>query len=131
MGCRYSCPRCEVVLNPTKEIVLSGRKGADRGLFMFHPDPGNYEYHTSPGIEVAPGDLWEFCCPTCQHDLTTPYSGSLAQLRMVDEKGDNHLVIFSKVAGQHATFDVTEEKVQSFGEHLQAYIELSIRQHYW
>lgn len=131
MGLTYSCPKCGVVLNPVKEIVLNGQKGAARGLFMFDPEPGRYEYHTSPGIQVSPGDCWEFRCPICQHDLTTPYSGALAQLRMLDEKGDQHLVIFSKIAGQHATFDVTEEGVHSFGEHLQAYIELSIEQHYW
>lgn len=130
MALSYRCPRCEVVLNPSGDVVLNGRTGTRRGLFLFSPKPGDFDYRISPGVEVLPGDIWEFCCPVCQHNLTAPESKTLAILKMEDEKG-HHIVIFSKVAGEHATFALDEEGVKSFGEDTQNYIDISIQRHYW
>lgn len=127
----YECPKCRGVLNPTWEIVLNGRMGAVRALFLFNPEPGNYEYRTDPAVHVHPGQCWEFQCPLCRFDLTTPYSSALAHLKMVDQDANQHAVVFSKIAGEHATFDVTEEGVFKFGEHSANYIEFSIDHHYW
>ncbi len=131
MGRLFKCPSCESVLNPVKEVVLSGRFGAVRTLFMLQPELGDYNFVTAPGTEVVPRDTWEFYCPLCQHNITTTFSRSLAELNMVDEAGKRHVVVFSKVANQHASFEVTEEGMEAFGEHKDAYFDAFVDDHYW
>ena len=131
MGRMFKCPSCESVLNPVKEIVLSGRFGQVRTLFLFQPEMGDYNFATAPGTEVVPGDTWEFYCPLCQHNITTTFSRSLAELNMVDEAGQRRVLVFSKVANQHASFEFTKGGMESFGEHKDAYFDAFIDDHYW
>jgi predicted RNA-binding Zn-ribbon protein involved in translation (DUF1610 family) len=127
----YKCPSCESVLNPVKEIVLSGRLGRQRTLFLFQPELGDYNFATAPGTDVVPGDTWEFHCPVCQHNITTRFSRSLAELNLEEGDGERRVVVFSKVANQHASFEVTKSGVQGFGEHKDAYFDAFVDDHYW
>ena len=131
MGLIYRCPRCRVVLNPKREVVLSGRLGRTTSLFLFEPETGNYNYTAGPEKKIKPGERWEFHCPACQQDLTSQVSADLAHLNMIDDDGVEHMVVFSKIASQHATFDLTQEKVESFGKDSRAYMDLFIENHYW
>jgi hypothetical protein len=131
MGRLYKCPSCESVLNPVKEIVLSGQFGQTRTLFLFQPELGDYGFAAAPGTEVVPGDTWEFSCPLCLHNITTSFSRSLAELKLVDEDGKRRVVVFSKVANEHASFEVTKEGVEAFGEHQDAYFDAFVDKHYW
>lgn len=131
MSRMYKCPSCESVLNPVKEIVLSGRFGTVRTLFLLQPEMGDYGFVTAPGTDVVPGDTWEFYCPLCQHNITTSYSRSLAELHMLEDDGKRRVVVFSKVANQHASFEVTPEGVEAYGEHKDAYFDAFVNDHYW
>jgi len=131
MGRLYKCPSCESVLNPVGEIVLGGRFGQTRTLFFFQPEPGDYGFAMAPGMDVVAGDTWEFHCPLCMHNLTTSFSESLAELYMMDDDGKRRVLVFSKVANQHASFEVTKEGVQSYGEHQDAYFDAFVDEHYW
>ena len=117
--------------NDNGEVVVSGRLGLVRSLFAFHPELGNYEYRTDPVVSVLPGQQWEFHCPLCSSDLTTPFRNTLAHVHMVDGAGELHTIVFSKLAGEHATFDVTKDAVESYGDQDNNYIEYSIGEHYW
>lgn len=131
MGQQYKCPKCGVVLNPCSEIILCGRNGSTRSLFLFRPEVGNYDYHTSPGTTIVPGEVWEFYCPVCQHDLTTSFTHSLAELNMLDDKGTEHRIIFSKRADEKATFDISPEGVHRHGPHQDRYFDEFIQKIYW
>lgn len=131
MGRTYKCTSCESVLNPVKEIVLGGRFGRVRTLFLFPPDLGDYNFATAPGIEVVPGDTWEFFCPLCQHNITTSFSRSLAELHLLEDDGERRVVVFSKVANQHASFELTRGGVEAFGEHKEVYFDAFVDDHYW
>jgi len=119
------------VLNPVREIVVGGRFEQTRTLFFLQPELGDYGFTTAPGVEVVPGDTWEFYCPLCLHNLTTAFSSSLAELNLVDEGGQRRVVVFSKVANQHASFEVTEAGVEAYGEHQGAYFDAFVDDHYW
>ncbi len=133
MGRVYKCPSCESVLNPVREIVLGGRFASTRTLFFFQPEPGDYGFVMAPGMEVVAGDTWEFYCPLCLHNLTTSFSESLAEVSLADDDDDGRrrVLVFSKVANQHASFEVTQEGVEKFGEHQDAYFDAFVDEHYW
>ena len=55
----------------------------------------------------------------CKQNLTAPYNDDLAELRGVDEAGDEFKVVFSKIFGKDSTFvlDMQAKKVTaSYGE---------------
>lgn len=127
---KYVCPECTCALNPNKGIVLVGHHKKSRGLFVFDPAPGNYNYEVDSFLTVEPGQVWEFQCPICHVNLTTHFSAKLAHMKMIED-GIEHLIVFSKVANEHATFVLTKEKVEIFGVDHDNYLELSIQKYYW
>ena len=115
---RYSCPECGVVLNPGQKIILLGHRNGVDLLFAFHPEPGNYEMDLPPGAVVREGEVWEFVCPVCHESLSLTGEQNLAALDMTDGAGNPHKVIFSRVAGKHQTFVLTQGQrieVEEFG----------------
>ncbi len=104
----YSCPSCHAGLNPDNTIVLVGENGDNRSLVGFHPEPGNYEASFPPGVEVPHGSRWDFFCPVCHANLAV---GPDEPLCVIDGIYDEikHRVYFSRVAGDRATFVVSDE----------------------
>jgi hypothetical protein len=127
---KYSCPECQAVLNPTEGIVLLGYYGASRGLFVFDARPGHYEYRVDPSLAIEPGSAWEFLCPVCHTNLTSQTSTKLAHLRVTDE--DRHyMLLFSKVADEHATVLVSKEKIETYGEDYDTHLEENLQKDLW
>ena len=125
MDWKYNCPKCTAILNPDKQIILLGRhKGRDI-LLALHPEPGNYEVTIPYNAEINEGEFWEFFCPVCHETTTLAEEPSLATLDMTDGKGEWHQVVFSRIAGEHATFIITKgpEKliVEKLGSDLAKY----------
>ncbi len=123
MSWRYSCPKCEASLNPKDLIILVGDpSGAGRRLLVgFHPQPGNYELHLPPGTELEPGAAWNFCCPVCHENLTSKDDDKLCAIDL-DEDGARRQILFSRVAGEQATFVVAARKIeQQFGQAAKEY----------
>jgi hypothetical protein len=113
----YSCPHCGGVLNPEKTVMLVGEQGDDRIMVGLHPKPGNYRVSVHPGFEITAGSQWDFVCPLCQRTLVTDVAPNLCCLDMVT--GDvKHRVYFSRVAGERATFVISAEGIERFGEHV-------------
>jgi len=145
------CPHCKGLLNPGGRIILLGASvdnhelpgvdldegppesfgGMDYVLFSFEPQPGDYSYRVDKNVEIRKGDRWVFSCPLCRKDLTSRFSNDLANVLSSDEVGKEHILVFSKLAGEHATFDVSESGIQGFGEHHQKYVVINIQRHYW
>jgi len=103
MSWEYSCPKCEAMLNPGCAIVLVASHNKDRCLIGLHPQPGKYEIYLPPSVHTVDGDHWAFACPMCHEDLRTDEDENLCELTLRID-GDALRILFSRVAGEHATF---------------------------
>ena len=124
MDLKYGCPHCSAKLNPGAMIILLGRREALNVLFAFHPEPGNYEVGIPEGVTIEPGEVWNFSCPVCQGDLAFEGEENLAALNMTDGVGNEYKVVFSRIAGEHATFVIArgeEVEVEAYGANLSRY----------
>ena len=110
MSWSYSCPHCRAALNPGDAVVLVAECGKQRILVGLHPEPGNYQAHVPPGVELEPDSIWTFYCPVCRESLVTKLSERFCAIDGPYE-GPKHRVYFSRVAGEQATFVVTAEGI--------------------
>jgi len=121
MSWTYQCPKCSACLNPAETVVLTAARGKTWMLVGLHPEPGNYEVYLPPGIEVEAGERWDFFCPVCQEDLVSEEDENLCALTTSGEEG-RATVLFSRLAGEYATFVVERSEIQrAFGEHIDRY----------
>jgi len=121
MSWSYSCPHCQAGLNPDDTVIVVGECGGTRVLVGFHPEPGNYKAYVPPGIPVVAGARWAFYCPVCAKNFATEISGGLCAL-VGPHEGGTHRVYFSPVAGEQATFLVSEDGVvERHGRDVQAH----------
>jgi hypothetical protein len=126
----YCCPHCHAMLNPDQTIILLAEVAGRRLLTGFHPQPGNYQVHLPPDVELVAGVRWEFSCPVCRQKLTTELSDDLCALDM-HTGNELHRVYFSRVAGEQATFVVTAEGLLTdYGVHTDRYLEQLVHQRY-
>jgi hypothetical protein len=110
------------VLNPEETVVLIGAQGVRRMLMGFHPEPGNYEIIVPPGTVIEPGSRWDFFCPVCQKSLVTAENENLCALDLIEGE-TRHQVLFSRVAGEHATLVVADQRLAGeHGEHAATYV---------
>lgn len=120
----YRCPHCAAMLNPDETVVLVAEREGVRLLVGLHPQPGNYQVHLPPGVEVPRGSRWQFSCPVCHGDLAAEAADGLCGLDVEDETGDRRLY-FSPVAGEQATFVVSAEGLaERHGMDLDKYVRL-------
>lgn len=124
MDWMYSCPKCTAILNPGPNIILLGRHEGYDVLLAFHPEPGNYEVNVPHNVTITQGEVWDFLCPVCHANLALPMDESLGALDMTNGRDQWHTVVFSRVAGEHATFVIsrdTESQVEKHGVDLSKY----------
>ncbi len=115
----YRCPHCRATLNPGTKIILRAKCQAGHGLFLFNPAPGNYEVIVPEGCTVRRKEVVTFSCPVCSADLTSVHDPALAEILFTAGSGLSGTVAFSRVAGQHASYFITAERVRTYGEHAQ------------
>ena len=97
---RYICPKCERSVSLAGGIVLAGKCGDRKTIFVFDPKPGS---------------VWDFSCPLCGKDLTSKSGKRMARLDLLI--GDiRRRVVFSKVADEHATFVLGGDEIEAHGE---------------
>ena len=116
----YFCPHCEGNLNPNVKIVLRAAVGGQTGLFLFSPQPGNYDVIIPEGFRLKKKDIVAFSCPICNADLTSPRDKDLASIRFASTFGAEGTVAFAREYGRHATYFITRESVRAYGEHASA-----------
>ncbi|RLD81634.1 MAG: hypothetical protein DRJ10_05950 [Bacteroidetes bacterium] len=124
MEINYKCPKCRSYLNIGEKIVLSVKVESEhKGLILFEKELGNYKVKKHDLIQYKKGDLIGFYCPICHENLAAKnVNENLAEVLMVDEKDNEYKVMFSKIVGEHATYKVSDSKVESFGEDKEKYI---------
>ena len=110
------------MLNPDGNIILTGIHGENKLLVSFHPEPGNYEVHLPPTEDIGQGSEWSFVCPVCHENLTTNDNEKLCSLNL-NEDGETKQVLFSRIAGEKATFVVSRTETKALGPHANNYDE--------
>ena len=121
MSWSYRCPKCKAMLNPDETIILIGEHPRGRTLIGLHPEPGNYQIYLPPGTPLNQGDTWSFFCPVCQKSIVTEENDNLCGIELV-EGNQTRTVLFSRIAGEKATFVVAGERLEnSHGEHVERY----------
>ncbi len=120
---KFVCPHCKGVLNPNVKIILLADTGEARGLVLLSPQPGNYKYLCDSSLEkhLRHGETIDFACPVCHADLMAASDPSLAALELHMESHPVRRVEFSRVFGTHATFVISEDEVDAYGEDADGY----------
>jgi hypothetical protein len=132
MNWSYCCPHCQAMLNPDRTILLIGVQEDRRCLIGLHPEPGNYEVHVPPGIDLRDGLSWDLLCPVCHESLATNDIETLCALDLLEEGGDRYRVFFSRVRGERVTFIVAGRRIErSFGEEAPKYTPLLMNKEYF
>lgn len=111
MSWSYSCPHCRATLNPREAVVLVAARGDTKVLLQFHPRPGDYKLFKPDDLELVPGEAWSFFCPVCHGNLAVEEGGEFCQL-LLRAEGRSRQLLFSRVAGKHATFVLSEGAVE-------------------
>ena len=123
----YICPHCGQKLSflGGTVIKMTGRLHAEnfscKTMFYVPAKLGQFGVIVAEGIRIRDGAIVEFECinGVCKRNFTTSYDSSLAEIKLIDEKGNEYIVIFNKIFGKHATFLVSmKEKtlLDQFGE---------------
>ena len=87
MNVQYRCPACEGSLTTKAGVVLVGEHQDRRTLFIFDPKPGSYSLEVADQLPVEPGTTWEFFCPLCRENLTSPVKHRLIRLELIEPNG--------------------------------------------
>ena len=114
---RYYCPHCKALLNPGTKVVFVIGHGGKRGLLLLSPELGDYAVVMAESIPIEQGRLYYFQCPVCHLDLTSSVDQNLVEIVCHEPDGTRSLVDFSRVAGEHATFVISAEGIETHGEH--------------
>ena len=113
---RYFCPACDANLNPNVKIILMVRRNGDEGLILLSPQPGNYQTILSDELTLTDNDLVSFHCPVCGVSLTNEKDNNMAQIAFRFSNGRVGIVYFSRKYGHHATYFVTDEQIEAYGD---------------
>jgi len=109
------------MLNPGCAIIMAAAHDNGRCLIGMHPQPGKYEIFLPPEETCEDREKWEFFCPLCQADLRAKEDANLCELALKVE-GETLRILFSRVAGEHATFILHEDLVKErHGEDVDQY----------
>lgn len=112
----YLCPHCQGKLNPNVKIILTAERRGRKALFLFSPQPGNYQVIIPAGFRLKRGEEVRFSCPMCAGDLTAKRGYGMAEILFRGPAGQAGRVVFSRKYGHHETYFVTREEVRSYGE---------------
>ena len=119
----FYCPYCRGILNVEDKIVFSVKmKNGVRGLVFLSPDLGNYQTITNPSFKVEEGELHHYLCPICHSNLAAlEINQNLVKVLLRDENQRVYEILFSGIAGEHCTYKLREEELETFGEDADKY----------
>lgn len=114
----YLCPYCVSHVDVNDKIVLSAKlPSGKRGIVLLSATIGDYTVEKSKSLHPENGDEVDLHCSVCQHNLIHDEDRKLCKLLKIDEKGEEHTILFSRVWGEQSTFHIEKEKTTSYGEH--------------
>ncbi len=117
-NCNYHCPKCEKSLmkNSSVELNFKRQNHSETGTIHLSPEPGNYDFTTTPNLSFDKGERVIFICPLCNADLTSGKNHKFAELRMMVNEFIYFEALFSTVHGDKRTYIVTQDDIDSYGD---------------
>lgn len=116
MEASFICPYCRGHLRVGDTIIFTTRnEKKEMGIVLLSPQIGNYTSIKHPLFECKDGEKLTFMCPLCHRSLESDFEGNLIHVIMMDEK--EHDIYFSRIAGEHSTYQVDGDTVKATGEH--------------
>ena len=114
----YICPKCHGHLSIGDEIIFLTKDGKGHSaIVLLNSEVGNYGFRKNDHDDFAPGDHVNFICPICYENLNAEeYDKNLAKVIMVDEKGKESEIVFSKIVGEKCTYEIHNEGVTAYGD---------------
>tara|TARA_B110000438_G_scaffold297012_1_gene342646 strand:+ start:285 stop:647 length:363 start_codon:yes stop_codon:yes gene_type:complete len=88
----------------------------DRGVIHLSPEPGNYDFLTTPKIDFEKEERVIFICPYCDSDLTSKKNNKFAELKMMVNEIIYFEALFSTVHGDKRTYIITQDEVDTYGD---------------
>ena len=128
----YYCPRCSARVSGDDNTIVTLKGRLEAPLFSVHFDieipaqPGVYGAIFSEGVVLKEGAIIDFLCPHCAADLTLKSNQKHAWLKMIEGEGEEKIIVFNKVYGEHSSFifnTETSKIIASYGEHSNMYLE--------
>ncbi|MCK5066388.1 MAG: hypothetical protein KAR16_03070 [Bacteroidales bacterium] len=105
---QYMCPHCRGYLKVGDCIVFKIRNTRrEKGLLMMHQEGDNYSGVKHPLFYSEEGERIDFFCPICMQSLDASLDENLVQVIMIDSSGYEQKIYFSRIAGEHSTYQVS------------------------
>lgn len=120
----FICPYCKGKLNVKNYIVFSVKcQTGCRGIILLSPKLGDYKSITHPSLKIEDGDHIEYHCPICHSNLAAlEFNEDLVKVLMSDENQHVYEVLFSGIAGEHCTYVLHDQEMETFGENSSKYM---------
>jgi len=113
----FLCPECNEYLRIGENVIFKVKNSRKQScLMLLSPQIGNYTSHKHNSFEIKAGELLEFYCPLCNASLTSDIDKNLVNVILQDEKGQFHNVYFSRIVGEHSTFETDGDSLHVEGE---------------
>ena len=113
----FYCPKCKHQLDANGSIRLNTeRENGDQGSMNLSTSFGTYTYEHSPNVEFEDNEKVDFFCPNCSVNLKSEEYPDFGLMLMLTEKKFEFEILFSRKAGMHKTYIITEDGVESYGE---------------
>ena len=114
----FFCPKCGCQLDESGSIHLNTeRQNGDKGEMYMSTSFGTYTYKHIPPVNFLENELVDFFCPNCKANLRSHDYPEYTLMNMQVEDKFDFEILFSRKAGMHKTYIVTEDGVESYGEH--------------
>lgn len=112
----FLCPKCLAHICVGNHLILKVRNQKKKtGLLLLNPQIGNYSSIKHPEFEIQEGEALEFFCPACNSSLESDIHGNLVHV-ILHENGQDNNVYFSRITGEHSTFETSGDSVRIAGE---------------
>ena len=120
----YNCPYCMAYLNVNGYVAFTVKKEHGKsGLILMSEELGDYSSFTNPNLTYEVGEKTEFFCPSCSKSLLHGVENDLVRIIKTDEDQEKHTILFSAKFGEKSTYQLSEERQLSFGEHALKYVD--------
>ena len=123
MEINYKCPKCKSFLNIGNKIVLSAKVGNNqKGLILFSNELGNYEIKKHDLVQYQKGEKIGFYCPICHSNLAADDVNINLVKVIMEDNGKEYTVLFSNIAGEHATYKIHKDRLEAYGKDKDKYL---------
>lgn len=127
MKANYLCPICRTYLNVGDQIVISAKneKGV-KGILLFSIHLGDYEIKKHANFDLEKNENLSMYCPCCHKSLRYPkVHENIFKILMQDDEDLEYGILFSGIYGERCTYQIHEEKINTFGQDAGKYLNFT------